>query len=129
MVALVDADDRHHDVIADLFAQRHDEWLVPWATLPEIDYLLGTHVGRRAQDAFLTDLAECAFRVELGNQQDIERARSLHQRYRDQQLVLVDGVVMAVAERVKAQAIATVDLKHFGAVKLRGRPKLLPRDL
>ncbi len=26
-------------------------------------------------------------------------------------------------------AIATLDLRHFGAVTLRGRPGLLPRDL
>jgi predicted nucleic acid-binding protein len=67
--------------------------------------------------------------LELGNQEDIERAHSLRQRYRDLQLGLVDGVVMAVAERLKARAIATLDLKHFGAVRLRARPKLLPGDL
>jgi hypothetical protein len=36
---------------------------------------------------------------------------------------------MAVAERRKVEAIATLDLRHFGAVALRGRPRLLPRDL
>jgi hypothetical protein len=35
---------------------------------------------------------------------------------------------MATAERLKATAIATLDARHFGAVKLRGAPKLLPRD-
>lgn len=128
-VALVDADDRHHDAVAALFEQRRDDWLIPWATLPEIDYLLGTHVGARAQDAFLTDIAEGAFRVELGNQKDIERARLLHERHRALGLGLVDGVVMAVAERLNAEAIATLDLRHFGAVKLKGRPKVFPRDL
>ncbi len=37
--------------------------------------------------------------------------------------------VMAVAERLRASAIATLDLRHFGVVTLRGRPRLLPRDL
>ena len=41
----------------------------------------------------------------------------------------MDAVVIAVAERLKAEAIATLDLKHFGAVKIRGGPRLLPRDL
>jgi hypothetical protein len=35
---------------------------------------------------------------------------------------------MAVAERIRARAIATLDLRHFGAVAIRGRPRLLPRD-
>ena len=38
-------------------------------------------------------------------------------------------VVMAVAERTKAQAIATLDERHFGAVVLRGAPRLRSREL
>jgi hypothetical protein len=29
---------------------------------------------------------------------------------------------------LRVDAIATLDLKHFGAVSIKGRPKLLPRD-
>jgi hypothetical protein len=36
---------------------------------------------------------------------------------------------MAVAERLQAGSIATLDLRHFGAVKIRGGPRLIPRDL
>jgi hypothetical protein len=36
---------------------------------------------------------------------------------------------MAVAERRRARAIATLDTRHFGAVALRTKPRLLPRDL
>jgi len=36
---------------------------------------------------------------------------------------------MAVAERRRAVAIATLDVRHFGAVRLEGNPRLLPRDL
>jgi predicted nucleic acid-binding protein len=45
IVALVDADDRHHAVLRRLFERDPDSWILPWATLPEIDYLLGAHVG------------------------------------------------------------------------------------
>jgi hypothetical protein len=41
----------------------------------------------------------------------------------------VDGVVVAMAERLGAGAIATLDLRHFGALKIRGAPELYPRDL
>jgi hypothetical protein len=44
-------------------------------------------------------------------------------------LGLVDGVVLAVAERLAAAAIATLDLRRFGAVSIKGQPRLLPRDL
>jgi len=41
----------------------------------------------------------------------------------------VDTVVMAMAERLGARAIATLDLRDFASVELVGRPRLWPRDL
>ena len=128
VVALVDADDRHHEALQELFAADPSQWVIPWAALPEIDYLLATHVGAKAQDAFLADLAQGAFAVEWGRPEDLERASALHAKYRALRLGLVDGAVIAVAERLRAKAIATLDVRHFGAVVIRGRPKLLPRD-
>jgi predicted nucleic acid-binding protein len=128
VVALVDADDRHHAALRRLFEADAAEWIIPWAALPEIDYLLATHVGAKAADAFLADLADGTFAVEWGRLEDVERARALHMKYRSLKLGLVDGAVIAVAERLRAKAIATLDLRHFGAVVIRGRPKLLPRD-
>ena len=129
VIALVDADDRHHESIRQLFEQNPDEWVLPWAILPEVDYLLATRVGARAQSAFLDDLAAGAFAVEWGDQADVQRANSLCDQYADLKMGLVDGVVIGVAERLEATAIATLDLRHFGAVVIEGRPLLFPRDL
>lgn len=71
-------------------------------------------------------LAASSFAVEWGIVGDLERARKICQRHA---LGLVDGIVIAVAERLGADAIATLDLRHFGAVAIRGQPKLYPRDL
>lgn len=128
LIALVDADDRQHRAIRQLYEADQDGWLVPWAVLPEVDYLLGTRVGHGAQDAFFADIAASAYAVEWGTAADLERANELHRHYRALRLGLVDGVVIAVAERLGADAIATLDMRHFGAVAIRGRPKLLPRD-
>jgi predicted nucleic acid-binding protein len=128
IVALVDADDRYHRPIRALFEADPGQWVIPWATLPEVDYLLASHVGAKAQDAFFEDLADRAFTVEWGRQEDLARARAIDRKYRTLQLGLVDAVVIAVAERLRARAIATLDVRHFGAVAIRGRPRLLPRD-
>ncbi len=103
--------------------------MLPWAILPEVDYLLAEHVGRRARDAFLADLGAGVWAVEWGDDQDLGRAAELHRRYRGLTMGLVDGVVISVAERLGAAAIATLDLRHFGVVAIAGKPKLLPRDL
>jgi predicted nucleic acid-binding protein len=48
------------------------------------------------------------------------RAAKLDTQYRDLGLRLVDGVVAAVAERLRASGIATLDVRHFGALELAG---------
>ena len=129
IVALIDADDRHHRTLRALFERDPDAWVLPWAVLPEVDYLVGSHVGTRAEEAFLADCGASVFRVEWGEDADLERALEIARRYRSLRLGLVDSVVIAVAERLGAEAIATLDLRHFGAVAIRTKPRLLPRDL
>lgn len=129
IIALIDADDRHHRPLRALFESKPDAWILPWAILPEVDYLLAAHVGRRAEEAFVADLAAGAFAVEWGNETDLAEANRICRRHKTLSLGLVDAVVMAVAERLRADAIATLDLRHFGAVPIKGNPKLYPRDL
>ena len=66
IVALVDADDRFHRALRAHFESDPDAWVLPWAILPEVDYLLAEHVGSRAGDAFRADLAAGAYAVEWG---------------------------------------------------------------
>ena len=93
-----------------------------------MDYLALTQLGQVVEDAFVDDVTSGAFVVDWGKPGDLERARELNRRYRALKLGLVDTIVMAIAERRRAHAIATLDERHFAAVKLRVQPKLLPRD-
>jgi hypothetical protein len=128
ILALLDSGDRHHAAVRELYEHRPDQWLLPWAILPEVDYLVGSELGARAQEAFLADVADGSFSVEYGKQEDVVRAHAIGRKYRALNLGLVDAVVIATAERLRADAIATLDLRHFSAVKISGSPRLLPRD-
>ncbi len=128
VLALMDRNDRHHDVLAAMYRADPDAWVLPWAILPEVDYLVASEIGTRAQAAWLADLATGAFAVEWGRDGDLEAAERINRRYKSLRLGLVDAIVIAVAERLNVEAIATLDLRHFGAVKINGAPKLLPRD-
>lgn len=129
VVALIDADDRHHAILRAAFDARPDSWILPWAVLPEVDHIVATRVGDAAARAFRRDLTDGAFAVEWGNAADLGRAVELDARHADLRLGLVDGVVMAMAERLGALAIATLDLRDFAPVELAGAPALWPRDL
>ena len=128
MIALFDRGDRHHSAVRRLYEDDPAAWLLPWAVLPELDYLVAAHLGGRAQELLLADLSTGALAVEWGRPGDLAAADRLCRRYKTLRLGLVDAVVIATAERLHADAIATLDLKHFAAVAIKGRPRLLPRD-
>ncbi len=127
VLALIDADDKHHKSVLALYESAPNEWVLPWSILPEVDYMLGTHVSVPSQRAFLEDLAMATFAVAWGDEEDLIRAHALCAQYRDLRLGLVDATVAATAERMGAD-IATLDMRHFGALVLQGAPRLLPRD-
>jgi uncharacterized protein len=129
VLALIDADDRHHETLTAVFREDAASWVLPGAVLPEVDYVIGTHLGTWAQDAFLSDLGRGEWTVDWGGEADLRRANEIATRYRALRLGLVDAAVIASAERLRATAIATLDLRHFGSVAIRGRPRLIPRDL
>ena len=129
VIALIDADDRHHGPLRALFESDPDAWVLPWAILPEVDYLLSVHLGTRAQEAFFADLAGGTLSVEWGDEPDLANAHRICRRHKGLRIGLVDAVVIAIAERLRPAAIATLDLLHFGAVPIRGNPRLFPRDL
>jgi len=128
MLALLNRDDQHHEAILRWYDEDDQDWILPWAILPEIDYLLATRAGRPAQQAFLDDLASNSYLVDWGGAEDLPRVLQLSQRYKSLGLGLVDAAVMATAERLRADAIATLDLRHFGSVKLTVDILLVPRD-
>ncbi len=128
LLALIDRDEVHHQALRALFERENEPWILPWAVLPEVDYLVANRLGSRAHHHWMDDLADGLYTVHWGDEAELERARAIQRKYKSLTLGLVDAVVMAVAEQLGASAIATLDLRHFGAVKLRGAPKLLPRD-
>lgn len=129
VLALIDSDDRHHHALVAAFSANPDLWILPWAILPEVDYLLAEHLGGHTEQLFVEDLATGGWQIEWGSHADLVRAHKIVTRHRSLRLGLVDAIVIAIAERLEAEAIATLDLRDFGAVRIRGTPRLLPRDL
>ena len=127
MIALLDEDDRHHKAVKSLYLDSPHTWVLPWAILPEVDYLVAAALGPDAQPTWLDDLVRGAYSVEWGRDDDVAVAQTLARKHASLRMGLVDGVVMAVAQRLRAD-IATLDLRHFGAVTLTHAPRLLPRD-
>lgn len=130
LIALLNRNDAHHRRVRDLYERERRSWVIPWAVLPEVDYLASTRLGVAVARAFAEDVRDGAFVVDEQVGRDMPRACELLERYESMAIGLVDAVVMTQAERRKAKIIVTTDAKHFRAVRLdlEKPPLLVPLD-
>lgn len=128
LYALADRKDAWHRRCADFVEEYEGRLLVPSAVVPETCYLMGTHLGRRAELAFVQALADGELTVVHFTAEDLARCAALLKTYGDAAIGFVDASVAAVAERLKITTILTTDRRHFAIIKDRdGRPyTLLP---
>ena len=117
LVAYVDADDRHHGACLDLLASHPGPLVVPILVVAEVAHLVGTRLSARAEVAFIADLAGGAFLIEGVESGDWPRVAQLVARYRDLPLGTVDASVVATAERLGIDTIATLDRRDFSVVR------------
>jgi predicted nucleic acid-binding protein len=90
---------------------------VPALVLAEVDYFL--RAERAAMAALISDLARGAFTLAPASLPLLARAMEIDAEYGDLRLGLVDASIVALAERVGVTRIATRDVRHFSAVRLR----------
>jgi predicted nucleic acid-binding protein len=90
---------------------------VPGLVLAEVDYFL--RAERRAMRAFMQDLARGAFTYAAPTVGQLTRAMDVDRRFADLSLGLVDGSIVALAESLGIRRLATRDVRHFAAVRLR----------
>jgi predicted nucleic acid-binding protein len=118
LYALADRDDRHHQAAVEVFGSPEAR-VVPEPVVVETDWLVLDHLGVDAEEAFLRGLTERGLSVECPTRADRQRAAELVRQYRDLEIGYVDAVTVAVAERMKERRIATLDRRHFFAIRPR----------
>jgi predicted nucleic acid-binding protein len=90
---------------------------VPGLVLAEIDYFLRDE--REAMRTFMQDLARGAFTYAAPTLGQLAHAMEVDRRFADLSLGLVDASVVALAESLSIRRLATRDVRHFAAVRLR----------
>ena len=91
--------------------------VVPVTVSVEVDYLLRNRQGAIAARRFLDDLDSGTYQSNPVDEDVLSRAIAIDAQYADADLGLVDASVIAVAERLGADAILTLDHAHFRLVR------------
>ncbi|MDT3399714.1 PIN domain-containing protein [Streptomyces sp. B1866] len=115
LAAAFNAADRWHAECASLLTSLTGRRLLPSPVMTEVCWLFERWPSVEA--AFLTEVARGTFELVHLTPGDLTRMAELVLRYADFPLGGVDASVVAVAERLGVDRVATVDRRHFGVVK------------
>jgi uncharacterized protein len=130
VVAYMNAADDYHAIVAGWLDGADDDLATTPLIIAEVDHLVGARGGPTARRALHRDLAAGAYLVEWWPGA-IAPVVKIAERYADTGLGLADASLLALAERLGTIEIATLDERHFRAVRPLARGKafrLLPAD-
>jgi uncharacterized protein len=122
LYAAADVDDRDHAASLAALARPDLHLVVPALVVAEATYFVGRRLGAAAESAFLRGLA--VLEVEAPASEDLDRMADLVVEYADFPLGGTDASVIALAERLQAPIVVTLDRRHFAAVRPRHRETL-----
>lgn len=117
LYATADADDDQHEACLAVLARADLRLVVPALVVAEATCFIGRRLGPRAEAAFQRGLG--SLDVEGPAREDFDRIAELVERYANFPLGGTDASVVALAERVGASTVITLDRRHFAAVKPR----------
>jgi len=119
LYAMADLDDAWHDPVKAFLKNMTDVLVVPITVLPEICYLLNTHLGQESERKLIASITQGELRVEGLTGDDFRRSLQLLETYSDVNIGFVDASMVAIAERLKINRILTTDRKHFSIIRPR----------
>lgn len=117
LYAAADADDIDHEPSVHALARGDLRLVVPALAIAEATYFVGRRLGPSAEAAFLRGLA--TLDIEAPTDEDFERIAELVEQYADFPLGGTDASAIALAERIGATTVITLDRRHFTAVRPR----------
>lgn len=130
LLAAIDASQRHHARCAEVVEDADGPLLLSPFVLAELDYLVSSRVGPRAQHALLEEVARGAYALEPFSAVDVATSLDVIERYSDLRVGLADASIVVLASRHGVRDVLTLDERHFRAMRTldRKRFRVLPAD-
>ncbi|MEU5579853.1 MULTISPECIES: type II toxin-antitoxin system VapC family toxin [Streptomyces] len=117
LIAIADRRDAHHAACV-AFAEGFEGRLKILPTVvTETAWMLERYLSPEAEAGFLDSVAAGQLDLVAMERRDLARMADLVRKYADFPLGTVDASVIAVAERLGLAEVATLDRRHFAAVR------------
>jgi uncharacterized protein len=124
LYASLDRSDNDHLACRRLIESTTELLVIPAPVLVEVDFWIHRRLHQGVLLALIDDIKEGAYRVEDLTATDYRRVHELCDRYADLDIGFVDAAVMAIVERLGEPKLATLDQRHFSAVRPRHRESI-----
>ena len=130
LLSAIDASQRHHAACAETLAGASPPLLLSPFVLAELDYLLASQVGGRAQLALIDEVARGVYQLEPFGAHDVDAAAEVMRRYTNLAIGLADASIVVLAQRHGTRDVLTLDERHFRALRAPDgrRFRVLPAD-
>lgn len=122
IVAAAFRSEEHYGACTELFTGlrlANRRLLLPATVSAEVGYMLDRLGGPAREAGFLKGVSEGSFVPVDLTKADYARISELVEQYHDMRLGTTDASVIAIAERLGITEIATLDRRHFTAVRPR----------
>ncbi|HEY1449416.1 MAG TPA: PIN domain-containing protein [Solirubrobacteraceae bacterium] len=119
LYAAADADDQDHLASVAALSRTDLRLVVPALVVAEATYFVGRRMGAAAESQFLLGIRDLD--IEGPSREDFTRMAELVDQYADFPLGGTDASVVALAERLEAPVVVTLDRRHFTAIAPRHR--------
>lgn len=117
VIAMCNGNDKWHEACANLLESAKGPLCLAQPLLAEIGYMLARSAGPKVEADFLNDVADGLYQLVALTPEDVRRSAELVAKYADFPLGTSDACVIAIAERLQVRKIATLDRRHFSAVR------------
>jgi len=118
LLAFFDQSEGAHQAVSRLLTEAERPLVVSAFVVAELDYLVMTRYGVRAEAKVLDELGSSAWRIELLTTDELVAATDLIRRYADERIGLADASNIILAHRYHTTEIATLDHRHFDHLRL-----------
>jgi uncharacterized protein len=100
--------------------------LLPAPVIPEVDWLLGQRLGAASRATFYAGIIDGYYLVAELPRAAYGRVAELNQRFAELELGFVDAAIVAIAEALGLDRVATTDRRHFTPLASALELRLLP---
>lgn len=113
MIAAVDKRNINHKIAAAYLNKNTGlTYVIPFSVIPEVCDFINLNISKEVEILFLKEVVK-NFHIELIENNDIERATEIFERYASLEINFSDAVFTAISERLKTNNILTFNTGSY----------------